>query len=333
MRYNLLVEFLYLFLLLIIVFIGAVFYQKLLRSRKKPIVKIFPLLLLLLIPLWFIFNPDNKSEESLNPLSKFVENVEKNTETDNKSEELEKTIQEELSGKDGAYAVAIKNLETQEYYYYNENRKFDSASLYKLWVMGAVYKEIENGVISKTQNVGFEANIINERLDIASESAEITEGFVGNTVEGALERMITISDNYSAHILYLTIGWSKVGDFLEEYGFANSDTDELQTTALDILDYYEKLYKGEIVSKAASEEMIEILIGQQLNDRIPKYLPEETVVAHKTGELGAVKHDAGIVYGPNGDYIIVLLSETSSQTTAAETEAQLSEKVWEYFNK
>ena len=328
-------DYIYLFFLLILVFIGSIFYQKLIRSRKKPIVKLLPLLLLMLVPLWFLINPKTAAENSvINPIGKFVDSAQTKLSgvKEVKSEELEKIIQSELDDIDGAYAVAIKNLETQEYYYYNEDREFDTASLYKLWVMGAIYEEIEKGELSLEDNIGFGAQTINERLDIASESAEITEGFVGNTVKGALNRMITISDNYSAHILYLTIGWSKVGDFLEEYEFTNSNTDNLQTTALDILDYYEKLYKGEIVNKELSDEMLEILKKQELNDRIPKYLPENTVVAHKTGELGAVKHDAGIVYSPNGDYIIVLLSKTGSQTAAAEVEAKISQKVWEYFN-
>lgn len=272
-----------------------------------------------------------KSDNSniLKPIGRFVE---KNLKTDKKSEELEKIIQKELQDAEGTYAVTIKNLKTHEYYYYNEEKLFDTASLYKLWVMATIYNEIEKGNLSLDKEIGFDAQTINERLDIASESAEITEGFVGNTVEGALERMITISDNYSAHILYLTTGWGKVGNFLEKYGFKNSSTDKLQTTAFDIMSFYEKLYDGEIVSKSASDEMIEILKRQQLNDRIPKYLPENVETAHKTGELGAVKHDAGIVYSPKGDYIIVLLSETNNQTTASEIEAKISEKVWKYFN-
>jgi beta-lactamase class A len=327
------VEYIYLFLLSIIIFIGAIYYQRLIKSRKKSIVKIIPLIILILIPAWFILNPKDNPEGKniLNPIGEFVE---KNVQTEKKpSKELENIIQDGLSNSDGVYAIAIKNLKTNEYYYYNEDRKFDTASLYKLWVMGAVFEEIENGNLSKDENIGFEASTINEKLDIASESAEITEGFVGNTVEGALNRMITISDNYSAHILYLTIGWSKVGDFLEEYGLINSSTDSMTTTANDILSYFEKLYNGEIVNRFSSDEMIEILKKQELNDRIPKYLPENVEVAHKTGELGAVKHNSGIVYSPNGDYIIVLLSETNSQTTAAEIEAKISERVWEYFNK
>ena len=78
--------------------------------------------------------------------------------------------------------------------------------------------------------------------------------------------------------------------------------------------------------------MIEILKRQTFNDRIPKYLPKEIDVAHKTGELFGSKHDAGIVFGKNGDYIIVVLSKTESEAEAAEKIANFSKEVYEYFD-
>lgn len=44
-------------------------------------------------------------------------------------------------------------------------------------------------------------------------------------------------------------------------------------------------------------------LKQKINDRIPKFLPKEVVVAHKTGDMDYFEHDVGIVYTPKGDYI------------------------------
>jgi len=285
-------------------------------------------LLLISFPVSLFFNR-SESNTILKPLGDLIEET---VESGSESSELEEIIQEELQNAEGKYAISIKNLKTNESYFYNEHEIFETASLYKLWVMGAIFEEIEKGNLTLQQNIGFEADIINKRLGIATESAEITEGFIGNTVEGALDRMITVSDNYSAHILYLTIGWNKVGEFLSKYSLDNSSIDSVTSTANDVLKYYELLYKGEIVSKNASREMLMILKRQQLNDRIPKYLPKNIEIAHKTGELGTIKHDAGIIYSPYGDYVLVLLSQTNNQTTAAEIEAKISEKVYEYFS-
>jgi beta-lactamase class A len=80
--------------------------------------------------------------------------------------------------------------------------------------------------------------------------------------------------------------------------------------------------------------MIDLLKRQRLNSKIPKYLPSEIQIAHKTGELFEASHDAGIVYSPNGDYIIVILSESdeASRPLANERLAQVSKEVYNYFN-
>ncbi|MBP7832919.1 MAG: serine hydrolase [Candidatus Levybacteria bacterium] len=246
---------------------------------------------------------------------------------------LPKIVSDSLSGTTGTYAVVIKNLSTGESYQLNETRKFDSASLYKLWVMATTYQIMETGKLDPEVILDRSIPELNEKFDIASESAELTEGQFTMSVKNALHQMITISHNYAALALSEKIGLSNVTKFLKNNSLSNSRIggDLPQTTASDIALFYEKLYAGKLGSKGSTASMLELLKKQQLNDRIPKYLPEGLEVAHKTGELGAVKHDTGIVFTPKGDYIIVLLSETNSQTAAAERQALLSKAVFEYF--
>ncbi len=249
------------------------------------------------------------------------------------SKEIEKIVLPILENEKGDYSVVIKNLKTGEFYYLNEDHEYTSASLYKLWTMGTTFQLIEDDELSMDKTMSADIPTLNAAFDLGDD-AEATQGAITRTVESALEQMITISHNYSALLLTYNVKNAKVQEFLKTNGFTNSQTKTLPTTTpTDIALYFEKLYKGELVSKTASNKMLEILKRQTWNERIPKYLPENTVVAHKTGELYGVKHDAGIVYSPKGDYIIVLMSDTPSQTHAAEVEAKISEAVWEYFNK
>jgi beta-lactamase class A len=103
-------------------------------------------------------------------------------------------------------------------------------------------------------------------------------------------------------------------------------------TALDVALFLEKLYNGKVVSEEASKKMITVMIDQKKNERIPKYLPTGTKVAHKTGELDGVAHDAGIVFSQAGDYIIVLLSDSDNPSGAMEKEALVSKATYEYFS-
>jgi beta-lactamase class A len=247
---------------------------------------------------------------------------------------LEEVVLDALDGSSGTYGIVIKNLRSGKQFVYNDVRVYTSASLYKLWVMATVMQQLEQGKITENQVFSSDIVKLNETFNIASESAERTEGTISLSVANAVDRMITISDNYSALLLSSRVRLANVNALLEANGMFDSKTGQPpKTTARDIALYFEKLYSNQLVSPRASDRMVEILKRQRLNDRIPKYLPKTVQVAHKTGELDQFKHDAGIVYAPFGDYIIVVLSESVSPAGAAERTAQLSKSVYEYFQK
>lgn len=323
----------------ILTFITVLLYQRILFSHLLPLTKLLLISFITFILMLLAFIKVQGAEEGtlestiLTPLAAPIEKSIETYKNITRSRELEQIVNDSIKDEDGTYAVVVKNLKTGENYSLNETRKFDSASLYKLWTMGTVYQQIEDGKLTKDKPLSMSIEELNRIFDLG-EDAEQTEGTISRTVGEAVEQMITISHNYSALLLTYTVKNASVKKFLLDNHLTASNTGSPpRTTAKDTADYYEKLYKSELVSESASKDMLEVLKRQQLNDRIPKYLPEKTVVAHKTGELGAVKHDAGIVFSPNGDYILVLLSETSSQANAAEVEAKLSQKIWEYFNK
>ncbi len=82
------------------------------------------------------------------------------------------------------------------------------------------------------------------------------------------------------------------------------------TNAQSLLVIFEQLANGKVVSREASIMMIEVLKRQQHNNIIPSLLPEDVIVAHKTGSITGVQHDAGIVFLPDGrKYVLVLLSK------------------------
>lgn len=251
-----------------------------------------------------------------------------------KVQRLESAIKPVFRNEEGTYAIGIKNLKTGDEYYYNQTRKFDAASIYKLWVMATVFQFIQEGKLSPTKVLSQDIASLNKTFGIASESAELKEGAISLTAIDAVEQMIEISSNYAAYLLTSIVKVTPITIFINLLGLTHSSMEaDPYTTVADITLFYEKLYKGEIVSPTASAEMLAILKKQQLNDRIPKYLSDGVDIAHKTGELETVKHDAGIVYSPKGNYIIVLMSDTNSPAHAAEIEAQISKKAWEYFNK
>lgn len=247
---------------------------------------------------------------------------------------LQTVVDKALEGSTGTYAVAIKNMKTGESYFRNEHKAFESASLYKLWVMAAAYKQIKEGKIKESDVLSDSVVNLNMKFGIASESAERRDGSISLSVSSALQQMITISHNYAALLLTSQVKLTALTAFLAESGLAESKVGQPpKTTASDTLRFFEKLYKGELAEREYTTKMLDLLKRQKLNHKLPKYLPAETVMAHKTGELGSVTHDAGIVYTKKGDYAIVVLSDSKYPKGAEERLAAVSKGVYDYFEK
>lgn len=258
-----------------------------------------------------------------------------------KESKLKEVTDEYFNSEEGDYSAVVKNLKTGEEYYYNSGKKYDSASLYKLWVMAVVYQEIKDGKLKLDDMLSAPLIDLNDTLSTVTPTPTPPDFSpapptgepekISMTVEEALEKMITVSDNYAAILLSSKVGSKKIANFIKDSGLTNSNYKQPpQTSAKDISLFFDALYKGEIIDQEYSGQMIDLLKRQTLNDRIPKYL-EDVEVAHKTGELFGSKHDGGIVYSKNGDYVLVVLSETKDYKKAAEIIAKYSELIYSYF--
>lgn len=253
------------------------------------------------------------------------------------SSSLREVVNQALSGTHGTYAIVIKNIKTNESYVQNEHMVFPSGSLYKLWIMAVVYRQIQEALLSQDQILRQDVETLNAEFHIDPEYAELTEGTVTFTIHEALHQMITISHNYAAMLLTEKVKLSSVAKFLTDNGYGESSVGtqgELPTTtAADIALFFENLYMGKMANEEHTSEMISLLKEQQLNNGIPKYLPDPSKVANKTGEIDFYKHDGGIIFTDTGDYILVVLSKSDSPIGAQERIASLSKAVYEYFSE
>ncbi|HSF43782.1 MAG TPA: serine hydrolase, partial [Thermoanaerobaculia bacterium] len=93
----------------------------------------------------------------------------------------------------------------------------------------------------------------------------------------------------------------------------------------------EALVDGKTFSERSSGEMIEILKAQELNEKIPAQLPKGIPIAHKTGDITGIHHDAAIVFPPNEPpYVLVVLTEGfRDEKEANRVIAEISRAVWE----
>ena len=103
-------------------------------------------------------------------------------------------------------------------------------------------------------------------------------------------------------------------------------------TAGDLATLLVEIGQGHVLSSGSAALMRDILLAQEFNEKIPAGLPPGTRVAHKTGEITAVSHDAAIVYPQNHPpYILVVMSRNiANEHTAQAMIADISRQVYAF---
>ena len=100
------------------------------------------------------------------------------------------------------------------------------------------------------------------------------------------------------------------------------------TTARGLLVLMEAIAKDQAVDAEASRAMVEILKRQKFNQEIPAGLPAGTVVAHKTGEITKIHHDAAIVYAARPYVLVILVRGISEEKESAALMANISRELY-----
>ena len=248
--------------------------------------------------------------------------------------ELQAIVENVVRGLQGDWGVAIKKLDTGQYATVNGDTQQVSASLYKMWVLAELYHQMKQGTLSLNQ-----AQTVDDTDAYYDASLDQLMVSVGSnlSLRQAANLMITLSDNTAAHLLVRTLDPDNISAYMRQLGLTNSVLDwsgvgDNLTTPLDMLRIMEMIATDNLVDAEASREMRSLLLGQQINDLLPPGLPDNVEFAHKTGALDNVRHDAGIVYGPTGPYIIVsMVSNFNSLQAVSLGMAELASQVNRYF--
>jgi beta-lactamase class A len=262
---------------------------------------------------------------------------------------LESQIRSIINTSGAEVAVAYRSLDGRSEVLIDPDTPFHAASTMKVPVMIELFRQAEAGMLK-----------LDDPLPIRNEFRSIVDGSPYTLSEGddsdrevyanagktmslrALnEAMITVSSNFAANLMIEKLDVEKIRATVTKLdadgmkvlrGVEDSKAFEKglnnSTTARALLVLFEKLGRGEAVSAAADREMIEVLERQTFNDAIPAGVPAGTPVAHKTGNITRIQHDAGIVYGPRPYVIVVLVRGIQDEKTSKALIADISKAVW-----
>jgi beta-lactamase class A len=247
-------------------------------------------------------------------------------------EKLKSDIINLLKNNKGTYGFVFQELNNpNNKIYFNENEVFNPGSTIKTCIMVQIYKDVFNNKLNLRQPVKI-VNSFNSIVDSSNYSMDLTKlswDPLANLVDSTItlyelnKAMIINSSNIAMNNALLLISPHSVNQLMQSLGLKNTKINRLSedykaekeginnnSTVYDMMLLYQKLYNKELFSPDISEQMLNVLKAQKINHLLPLHLPNEVVIAHKTGTINKGVHDCGIVYPQNGrDYLIMFFSK------------------------
>jgi beta-lactamase class A len=248
-------------------------------------------------------------------------------------------------------AVAYYDLRSGATFLRNEDEVFHAASTMKVPVMLGIFEAVTRGELQLDQRVLVRNDFVSifdgshYALETREDSDPQLYDLIGTevTLEELVRRMIDRSSNLATNLVIELIGAPRVMALMKQIGaekiqvVRGVEDDKAYeagmnntTTAHDLMLIFKTLAEMRAVSPDASRKMVEILLLQEHNKGIPAGLPAGTRVAHKTGWITRISHDAGLVFAPDdSQYVLVVLTRGFEMgADANRVIAEVSRAVW-----
>ena len=256
---------------------------------------------------------------------------------------LESDISRIIENSGAEMALSALHLESGQRIDVDAGRVYPLCSVLKIPVLVEAFRQIEEGLFTLDDRW----QLTTAEKNLPSGILVFFDDGLAPTVRDLLTLMIIISDNTATDMVMNRLGAGSVTSTMHSLGLTDihvpmtirqifddllpsadptqdmlalataprnrtgrsyslgPDNDVGTPTALTEL--LARIWRGEIISRAACVAMLEILLKQQLNDRLPRYLPPGTRCAHKTGTLPGIRNDSGIIYAGGTSHVAVTL--------------------------
>jgi beta-lactamase class A len=265
------------------------------------------------------------------------------------SSALENDVRAAITASGAEVAVALRTLDGGAALAIDADKPFHAASTMKVPVMIELFRQAAEGRVS-----------LEDPLPIRNQFTSIVDGSTYKLSEGddsdkeiyaaagktltlrqLNEAMITVSSNFATNLLIEKLGVKNIRSTVarlhadgmsvlrgveDQKAFENGLNNT--TTARGLLVLLDALARGKAVSAAADQEMVAVLKRQAFKDGIPAGLPAGTAVAHKTGSITRIQHDAGIVYAARPYTLVILVRGIDDEKKSKALIAQISKIIY-----
>jgi beta-lactamase class A len=258
-------------------------------------------------------------------------------------------IEAAISKSGAEVAVAFETLDGGLKWLRHPDDSLHAASTMKVGVLIELYRQAHEGQLRLDDPLVVKnqfASLVDGSpysLNAADDDETTLYAVVGETrtLRQLSELMITVSSNFATNLLIQKLGVDHIRATMHALGadgmnirrgvedskaFAKGLNNT--TTARALLTLMTAIASGRAVDAESSHQMQAVLERQHSNDAIPAGLPPGTRVAHKTGEITAIKHDAAIVLAPRPFVLVVMTRGLAKNEDASALIAELTRRLY-----
>ncbi|MEM7580577.1 MAG: serine hydrolase, partial [Cyanobacteria bacterium P01_A01_bin.80] len=236
--------------------------------------------------------------------------------------------------------IFIADLDNGNYVDVNGNSSFAAASTIKLPILVAFFQDVEAGKIQ-----------LNEPLVMTKDMMVGGSGDMQSKPPGskftALEvadKMMVISDNTATNMLIARLGGiDALNQRFRNWGLTattlRNQLPDIQgtntTTSKELVQVLGMVNKGQLVSSMTRSRIEEIMLRNKRRHLLPKGLGVGAKIANKTGYIGAMLGDVGLIELPTGKrYIVAVMVQRPRNDPRAETLiTSVSRSAYQFFNQ
>jgi len=273
-----------------------------------------------------------------------------------KEDSVKIKLNEVINSTDAKVGIAVKNFETGETSLINGDGCFTMQSVFKFPLAMSILSLVDKGKYSLEQEIYISKNdLLPETYSPLRD--KYPEGNVKIPLSEILKYTVSLSDNNGCDILFRLIGGvEKADNYIKSLGIIGlniiANEEEMHkdwslqykncSSPQAMMSLLENFYQRKNLSKESSDFLWKIMTETSTGQkRLKGFLPEGTIIAHKTGTSGAneeginaATNDVGIITLPNGMHyaIVVFVSDSKSDLDSLENViAKISKIIWDYF--
>jgi beta-lactamase class A len=261
-------------------------------------------------------------------------------------QKLEARIDAIDRGFDGVMGVAITDLTSGRTLSRNADLVYPTASSIKLAILAELYRQSER---DEAGNARLRDVYTLDAADLVPDSyimGGLTPGASRVTNRDLATFMLVVSDNSATNVLIERVGMEKVNALMDELGLrhirlrrkmmdlaAAREGRENVATPREIGRLLESVYRGKVLGPAARDEFLRQLALHKESE-LPRLLPEDVVVANKSGSLEGVRNDSGIIFATRRPFVISVMTTLAGNERAAEQAiAEVGFAAWDCFDR